>query len=154
MWLNLCIVPQVVEELFCSLSAVFWKIPLSSAMAAAQKKKLALQKEALVTHATSSSPATPNITTTTSISPTQTSASLTMTTSRPDRVAISTAASTTCAIRSDSALPKAHCLPASVPTFLVHRFYSLFFLQCVSSAFVNRTPLWKSWIIITTVQQP
>ena len=132
MWWNFCIVPQVVEELFCSLSAVFWKIPLSSAMAAAQKKKMALQKEALVTHATSSSPATPNITTTTSISPTQTSASLTMTTSRPDRVTISTAASTTCAIRSDSALPEAHCLSASAPASLIDQFY----IMCFSSVLV------------------
>lgn len=79
------------------------------------EKKMALQKEAVATHVTSSSPATPNITTATSVPPTQTSASLTTATGRPDRITISTAASTTCAIRSELALPEAHnmlCLSA------------------------------------------
>ncbi|KAL8615069.1 hypothetical protein ACOMHN_013603 [Nucella lapillus] len=89
---------EVVEELFCSLSGAFWKIPLSSALVSAQRKKSALQREAPPTHASTSSPTTTAAAT--SVTPTQTSASLTTASSlRPDRVSISAAASTTCALR-------------------------------------------------------
>ncbi|XP_076465936.1 putative E3 ubiquitin-protein ligase HERC1 isoform X3 [Babylonia areolata] len=92
---------EVVEELFSSLSGIFWKIPLSTAMVSAQKKKWAMQREVPATHASASSPATPTSASTTSLAPTLTSTSLTTASSRPDRVSVSMAASTTCAI-SDS----------------------------------------------------
>ncbi|KAK7116135.1 hypothetical protein V1264_001871 [Littorina saxatilis] len=89
---------EVVEELFSSLSAVFWKIPLSSAKATAQKKQMAMQKD-VSTHSTSSSPTTPTGSTASGVPFTQTSVSMTAATSRLDRITIPTAASTTCAIR-------------------------------------------------------
>ena len=108
--------PQVVDDLFSSLSKVFWTIPLSSAMLAAQKKKDSRdiaadaetkkdskvsepEKDVNVTRVTLSSPAAPLSAGTVNIEPPQTSTSLTSASIRSDRYTVHPVASATYAMR-------------------------------------------------------